>query len=186
MRPRAARRCARRPASAPARRRAPPASCTSAAAWRGDERRLLGGLGDDRIAGGQRPRRPDRTKIASGKFHGEIAHEHAAPAQGRSVRFAGGPRQLGRSRRTGARPPPRSSGRNPPPRGSRRARRRWSCRPPPASGARSCPPIALDEVAQPLQRGRPRGGRRRRPAGPGLRGRSDRPRSASSGRVSIT
>ena len=103
-----------------------PASCRHSIARAAIERRLLGGLGDDGVARGERGgdlADEDRER----KIPRADADEDAATVQTQLVRFARGAGQLIAARRTGVARAPRSSGRNPPPRAPRRSRRRASC-----------------------------------------------------------
>ena len=99
---------------------------------RGDQRRLLGRLGDHAVAGGKR-RRHLAEKDRQREVPRTDADEHAAAAIAQHIAFAGRPRHRLAARERAARLQPRNSGNNPPPRAIRRAHRRASCRPRPAA-----------------------------------------------------
>ena len=81
--------------------RGTPASCSSAHRVGGDQRRLLGRLGEHRVAGGQRGATWP-VKIASGKFHGLM---HTTGPSGRCVSVVEVARDLARRSSAGSRPP---------------------------------------------------------------------------------
>ena len=92
----------RRPAADAARRRARRPACSSRTAARGDQRRLLGRLGDHGVAGGQR-----RRDLAGEDRQREVpradAGEDAAPVQRELVALAGRAGQRQRPAEVGAR-----------------------------------------------------------------------------------
>ena len=134
--------------------------------FEGDQRRLLGGLGHHRIAGGERA-----GDLAGKNRQREIpradADENAAAAVAQFVALAGRPRQRAAARACGA-PAPRNSGKNRPPRALPRRSRRASCRP-------------RFATARSAGRDFARSGRRRAPARP----RARRPASHPSGKAGL-
>ncbi len=132
----------------------------------GDQRRLLGGLGDDGVAGGERG-----GDLAGEDRQREVprrdAGEDAAAVQRQRVALAGRPRQRGGAREIARAPAPRSSGRNRPPRGSPTSAS-GSVRPPSRTmSAMNAAVLRLEEIGGALESGGPR---RRRRRVPGRRG----------------
>ena len=99
----------------------------------GDQRRLLGGLRDDGVAGHQR-RRDLAEEDRERKIPRRDRDEDAAAAQAQHVALAGRSRHRSPGAEQSRGPRRRNSGRNRPPRALPRARRRASCRPRPAAG----------------------------------------------------